>query len=79
VAPNFRRPAKMLTGDVEVVLTIRFSTTPGTTPEQAARMIANTAINIPLGLTPHIKQVDVNVVDAGEEAKQRMHIVGAEK
>lgn len=54
----------MITGDVDVVLSIRFSTTPGTTPEKAAQMIGNNAITVPLGLTPHIRSVDVNVIPA---------------
>lgn len=53
----------MLTGDADVVLTIRFSTAPGVQPEQAAGMISNN-IGIPLGLTPHIRQVDINVIPA---------------
>lgn len=51
-----------LVGDIEVVLTIRFSTPPGTQPQDAGKMIAANGIQIPLGLVQFVRHVNVDVV-----------------
>lgn len=51
-----------LTADFEVVLAIRFSVPAGTSPEQAAKMLAHGGVNIPVSLIGHVRSVNVDVV-----------------
>jgi hypothetical protein len=55
-----------IVSDIEAIIAIRFSLPPGTTPEQAGKMLSQGGVNIPLGLYSYVKKIDVSVVGIGE-------------
>lgn len=55
-----------ITGTVEAIIAVRLSLPPGTTEEQAAKMLSHGGVNIPLGLVGFIRKIDVAVVKLDE-------------
>jgi hypothetical protein len=55
-----------IVGDAECILAVRFALPPGTTPEQAGKMLSQGGVNIPLGLMSYVRKVDVAIVAIGE-------------
>lgn len=55
-----------ITGMVEAVIAVRLSLPPGTTQEQAAKMLSNGGVNLPLGLVQFVRKIDVAVVALDE-------------
>ncbi len=70
----------MLLGNYHVEMKILFDVPPGTTKEQAAKMLSQGGVNVPLGLLQFIRRVDVDVKDGPaptgtEDSGSRMKII----
>jgi len=50
----------------EVVLAVRMTLPPNTTPEKAVALLSQGGINIPLGLVQFVRSMAVGVVDTDE-------------
>lgn len=53
----------MLVSDFHVVLKIQVDVPPGLTREQAAKMLSQNGVNMPLGLLQFVRRVDCEVID----------------
>ena len=50
----------------EVVLAVRMTLPPCTTPDRAVAMLSQGGVNIPLGLIQFVRSLSVGVVEVGE-------------
>lgn len=50
----------------EIVLAVRFTLPPGQPPENAARMLSQGGVNLPLSLCHLVRRIDVALVDVGQ-------------
>ena len=55
-----------LVSDLEAVMVVRFKLPPGTTAEQAGKMLSHGGVNIPLGLVNYIRYHTVAIVGIDE-------------